>query len=78
MVASYEAPLRSILFANTRNGMPSRSMIRISARVWAWTPSTAETTSTAPSSTRQGALDLGHEVGVAGGVDEVDLEVAHA
>ena len=25
----------------------------------------------------QGTLDLGHEVGVAGGVDEVDLEVTH-
>ncbi len=50
-VPSTEAPLRSILLANTRNGMPSRSMIRIRARVWAWMPSTADTTSTAPSRT---------------------------
>ena len=50
-VPSTDAPLRSILLAKTRNGMPSRSMIRISARVWAWMPSTADTTRTAPSRT---------------------------
>ena len=51
IVASTSAPTRSILFAKTRNGIRSRSRMRISTRVCAWTPSTADTTSTAPSST---------------------------
>ena len=45
------APARSILFTKTRVGMPSRRRVRISTRVWGCTASTAETTSTAPSST---------------------------
>ena len=45
------APPRSILFTKMSTGMPSRRSVRISTRVWAWTPSTAEMTSTAPSST---------------------------
>ena len=48
---SYCAPLRSILFTKMRVGMPSRCSVRINTRVCACTPSTAETTSTAPSST---------------------------
>ena len=50
--------------------------MRISARVWAWMPSTVETDQDGPVEDGQGAFDLGHEVRVAGGVDEVDLEVA--
>jgi hypothetical protein len=44
--------------------------------VCGWTPSTAETTRTAPSRTPEDALDLRDEVRVAGRVDEVDREVA--
>ena len=42
-------------------------------RVCGWTPSTAEITSTAPSSTLEHPLDLGDEVRVAGRVDQVDV-----
>jgi hypothetical protein len=45
------APPRSILLTKTTVGIRSRRKVRISTRVWACTPSTAETTSTAPSST---------------------------
>ncbi len=47
---STSAPTRSVLLRNTTVVMPSRWSARISTRVWACTPSTAETTSTAPSS----------------------------
>ena len=50
-VRPVSAPPRSILFTKISVGMPSRSRVRISTRVCACTPSTAETTSTAPSST---------------------------
>ena len=49
--SSYRAPTRSILFTNRQVGMRSRVSVRISRRVCTWTPSTAEITSTAPSST---------------------------
>ncbi len=45
------APARSILFTKTSVGIRSRPRVRISTRVCACTPSTAETTRTAPSST---------------------------
>ena len=45
------APRRSILFTNTSVGTRRRCSARISTRVCDWTPSTAEITSTAPSST---------------------------
>ena len=48
---SYCAPPRSILFTKSRVGTCSRSSVRINKRVCACTPSTAEITSTAPSST---------------------------
>src|SRR2546430_2080869 len=48
---SYCAPARSILFTKMSVGMRSRRRARINTRVCAWTPSTAEITSTAPSST---------------------------
>lgn len=47
----YRAPGRSVLLTNSRVGMRNRRRVRRSTRVWAWTPSTAETTRTAPSST---------------------------
>jgi hypothetical protein len=46
----YRAPLRAILFAKMRVGMFNRRSVRINTRVCACTPSTAETTSTVPSS----------------------------
>ena len=45
------APRRSTLFTRISVGMPRRASVRCMMRVWACTPSTAETTSTAPSST---------------------------
>ncbi len=45
------APRRSILLMKMTVGMPSRRRVRISTRVCDCTPSTAEITSTAPSST---------------------------
>ena len=48
---SASAPGRSILFTNSSVGMCSRCSARISTSVCACTPSTAEITSTAPSST---------------------------
>jgi hypothetical protein len=48
---SYPAPPRSILFTKMSAGMRSRRSARISTRVCGCTPSTAEMTSTAPSST---------------------------
>jgi len=48
---SPRALARSILFTKMRVGRPSRCSARISTRVCACTPSTAEITSTAPSST---------------------------
>jgi hypothetical protein len=48
---SPSAPGRSILLTKTSVGTRSRCSARIRTRVCAWTPSTAETTSTAPSST---------------------------
>src|SRR5215211_2381190 len=45
------APPRSSLLTKMRVGMRRRRRARSSTRVWACTPSTAETTSTAPSST---------------------------
>ena len=56
--------------------MRSRCSVRISTRVCACTPSTAEITSTAPSSTLEHPLHLGDEVRVAGRVDQVDRDVA--
>ena len=50
-VRSTSAPPRSILFTNSSVGTPSRCSARIRIRVCGCTPSTAETTSTAPSST---------------------------
>ncbi len=44
-------PCRSILFTKIRVGMRSRRSVRMSTRVWACTPSTAEMTRTAPSRT---------------------------
>ena len=43
------------------------------ASVWTSTPSTALTTNTARSATRRAAVDVRHEVGVAGTVEDVDL-----
>ena len=51
ITASGRAPRRSSLLTKTSVGTPSRRSVRISTRVWACTPSTADTTSTAPSST---------------------------
>ena len=48
---SSPAPPRSILFTNSRVGTRSRRNARISTRVCGCTPSTAEITNTAPSST---------------------------
>ena len=48
---SGSAPARSILLTNSSVGSRSRRSARISTRVCGCTPSTAETTSTAPSST---------------------------
>ncbi len=47
---SGSAPARSTLLTNTTVAMPSRCRARISTSVCAWTPSTADTTRTAPSS----------------------------
>lgn len=71
------APLRSILFTNTSVGMRSRCSVRISTRVCACTPSTAETTSTAPSSTlsTRSTFHLGDEIRVTGCVDQVHGDV---
>ena len=44
-------PVRSTLFTTSSVGMPIFSRARHSSLVWACTPSTAESTSTAPSST---------------------------
>jgi hypothetical protein len=49
--ASPRAPRRSILLTKIRAGMRSRRSVRMSTRVCGCTPSTAEMTSTAPSST---------------------------
>src|SRR4051794_3133802 len=51
MTRSTSAPMRSILFTNSKVGTRSRCRARIRIRVCGWTPSTAESTSTAPSST---------------------------
>ena len=48
---SGSAPLRSILFTKSSVGTSNRRSARISTRVCGWTPSTADTTSNAPSST---------------------------
>lgn len=48
---SRSQPSRSTLLTTSRVGIPSLSRARQSTRVWAWTPSTAESTSTAPSNT---------------------------
>ena len=48
---STSAPARSILLTNSSVGTPSRCRARIRIRVCGWTPSTADSTSTAPSST---------------------------
>ena len=55
--------------------MRSRCSVRINTRVCACTPSTAEITSTAPSSTLKHPFHLGDEVRVAGRVDQVDRDV---
>ena len=49
--AASRAPVRSILLTKISVGMRSRCRVRISTRVCACTPSTAEITRTAPSST---------------------------
>ncbi|SFA78617.1 hypothetical protein SAMN05192575_101385 [Nocardioides alpinus] len=49
--ASTSAPARSILLTNSSVGTPSRCRARIRIRVCGCTPSTADRTSTAPSST---------------------------
>ena len=72
---SYWAPLRSILFTKMRVGMRSRCKVRIRTRVCGCTPSTAETTSTAPSSTLKHPFHLGDEIRVARRVDQVDRDV---
>ena len=48
---SKSAPMRSSLFTNSNVGIRNRRSARISTRVCGCTPSTAEMTSTAPSST---------------------------
>ena len=50
-VRSRSAPRRSSLLTKTSVGIRSRRSVRIRTAVCGWTPSTAETTSTAPSST---------------------------
>ena len=55
--------------------VPARPRARQAASVWASTPSTALTTTTARSATEQAAAHLGEEVGVARGVEDVDLDV---
>ena len=49
--ASPSAPARSILLTKISVGTLRRRSARNSSGVWGWTPSTAETTRTAPSST---------------------------
>ena len=49
--ASGSAPARSSLLTKISVGTPSRCSARNRSGVWGWTPSTAETTSTAPSRT---------------------------
>ena len=72
---SQSAPRRSTLFTNSSVGTRSRCSARMSNGVCDCTPSTAEITSTAPSSTLEHALHLGDEVRVAGRVDQVDGDV---
>ena len=55
--------------------MCSRCSARINTRVCACTPSTAEITSTAPSSTLKHPFDLGNKIRVAGCVDQIDRDV---
>ena len=57
----------------TMRGMPSSAASRQIASACTSTPSTALTTKTARSTTRRAACDVADEVGVAGGVDQVDL-----
>ena len=66
------APTRSILFMKAMRGTLYLSAWRHTVSDWGCTPATASNTATAPSSTRRRALDLGREVHVAGGVDDVD------
>lgn len=49
--ASSRAPARSILLTKTSVGSRSRRSVLRRTRVWAWTPSTADSRSTAPSRT---------------------------
>ena len=75
-VRSKLARSRSSLLMNTSRGRPSSAARFHAASVWASMPSTALTTTTARSTTEQRGPDLAEEVGVAGGVDDVDLDVA--
>ena len=57
------------------SGRPAARTARARRRVWGCTPSTAEIDQHDAVEHAQRPLDLGDEVGVAGGVDEVDREV---
>ena len=64
--------MRSTLFTKSRVGTCRRCSARIRIRVCGWTPSTAESTSDGAVQHPEDPLDLGDEVGVARGVDDVD------
>ena len=75
-VRSKLARSRSSLLMNTSRGSPSSAARFQAASVWASMPSTALTTMTARSTTEQRGAHLAEEVGVARGVDDVELDVA--
>ena len=60
---------------NNSVGMRSRCSARIKMRVCGCTPSTAEITRTAPSSTLKHPFHLGDEVRMARRIDQVDVDV---
>src|SRR2546430_15723323 len=68
-------PGRSILLTTTMAFRPWASALRVTKRVCGIGPSTASTSSNTPS-TMEHPLDLPAEVGVPGGIDDVDARAA--
>ena len=75
---SIRASGRSILLMTRITGSRRSSALRSTNRVWGSGPSLASTSSSTPSTIVKPALHLAPEVGVAGGVDDVELDAAVA
>ncbi len=74
-VAWKSARSRSSLFTKIARGRPASTASSQAYSVWTSTPSTAETTTITASAARTARAQVADEVGVARGVEDVDLRV---